>query len=182
VFSIRLFYRFCSQFNLVDSHRLKRLMQTYQWISKRYCIAALMHLWLHCKGYSFIVFLAFPQIFCRVDLQLHRQVRKNNDWISQGIKVYCIHRRSLYVFTKEYNYQTAKARYIKHCKILREIIKAAKQQHYIILTEKSNDKIKGSWKIIKKETDKVHSVEQVTTLVANIGKGKDSIVLTSVFK
>jgi len=51
-----------------------------------------------------------------------------------------------------------------------------------MLIEISNNKIKGAWKIIKKETYKVHSVEQVTTLVVNVGKGKDSIVLASVFK
>jgi hypothetical protein len=34
----------------------------------------------------------------------------------------------------------------------------------------------------KERTDTVHSVEQVTTLFVNVGKGKDSIVLASVFK
>jgi len=77
------------------------------------------------------------------------------------MKVYCIHRRSLYVFTKKCDYLTAKAHYIKYCKIQRKILQAAKKQHYNILTENSNNKIKGTWKIIKKETDKLHSVDQV---------------------
>jgi len=53
--------------------------------------------------------------------------------------------------------------YIKYCKTLRKVIKEAKKQHYSRLTAKSNNKI-TTWNIIKKETGKIHSVQQVSHL------------------
>jgi hypothetical protein len=57
--------------------------------------------------------------------------------------------------------------YIKSCKILRKFIKEAMKQHYSRLIAKSDNKVKTTWNIIKKETGKVHSVEQVPTLLVN---------------
>lgn len=61
--------------------------------------------------------------------------------------------------------------YIRYCKILRKLIKETKKQHYNRLTAKSN-KIKTTWIIIKKETRKIHLLEQVPTLVVNDEKLK----------
>jgi hypothetical protein len=45
---------------------------------------------------------------------------KKNDWIMQGIKISCKHKRSLYTFTKNSSDQKAKAHYVNHCRILKK--------------------------------------------------------------
>ena len=72
----------------------------------------------------------------------------------------------MYAFTNNSNYSNAKADYIQYFKILRKVIQDAKKRHYRRLIAKSTNKIK-TWKIIKKETRKVRSVEQDPTNVAN---------------
>jgi hypothetical protein len=67
----------------------------------------------------------------------------------------------------------AKAHHIIYCKILRKVIKEAKQQHYITLIAKSSNEIKTTWNIIRKETRKVYTVEQVPKLIVNDEKFKD---------
>jgi len=94
------------------------------------------------------------------------------DWITQGIKISCKHKLSLYAFTKDSKDPKAKAHYIKYCKILSKFIKEAKKQHCSRLIAKSNNKIKTTWNIIKKEIGKVHSVEYVSTLLVNNEKLK----------
>jgi hypothetical protein len=93
-------------------------------------------------------------------------MKNKNDWSTQDIKISCKHNRSLYAFTKNNSDTKAKAHYIRYCKILRKVLKETKKQHYNRLTAKSN-KIKTTWHIIKKETGKVHLLEQVPTLLVN---------------
>jgi len=52
---------------------------------------------------------------------------KKNDWITQGIKISCKHKRSLYTLTKNSNDLKAKARYIKYCEILKKSNKRSKK-------------------------------------------------------
>jgi hypothetical protein len=68
--------------------------------------------------------------------------RKKNDWIMQGIQISCKHKRSLYAFSKKSNGPEAKAHCIKYGKILRNILKEAKKQHYRRLVAKSYNKVK----------------------------------------
>jgi hypothetical protein len=44
------------------------------------------------------------------------------------------------------------------------------KQHYIRLTAKSNNNVKATWNIIKKEIGKVHSTEMVPSLLENDDK------------
>ena len=59
-------------------------------------------------------------------------------------------KRGLRAFTNNSNYPKAKAYYFKHCEILRKG-KVAKKQHYSRLVAKSNNKIKTTWNIIKRQ-------------------------------
>ena len=43
-------------------------------------------------------------------------MKVKNDWITQGIKISCKHKRSLYAFTKNSNDPKAKMHCIKYCK------------------------------------------------------------------
>jgi ribosomal protein L33 len=96
-----------------------------------------------------------------------RTYKEKNDWITQGIKISCKHKRSLYTFTKNSKDPKAKAHYIKYCQILKKVIKEAKKLHYGRLVAKSNNKIKTTWNIIKKETGKGHPIVQAPSLVNN---------------
>jgi hypothetical protein len=106
---------------------------------------------------------------------------KKNDWVTQGTKMCCKHKRCPYTFTKNSNDPKAKAHYIKYCKIQRKVINEANKQHYNKLIAKSNNKIKTMWNITKKETGKLHSVEQVPMLLVDDEKLKDPINLANVF-
>jgi uncharacterized Zn finger protein len=64
-----------------------------------------------------------------------------------------------YAFTKKSNGPEAKAHCVKCGKILRNVIKEAKKQHYRRLVAKFYNKVKTTWNIIKQETRKVHSLE-----------------------
>ena len=46
--------------------------------------------------------------------------RKKNAWITQGIKISCKQKRSLYTLTKNSNVPKPKAHYIMYCRILKK--------------------------------------------------------------
>jgi ribosomal protein L33 len=52
----------------------------------------------------------------------------NNDWITQGIKISCKCKRSLYINSRNNNDTNTRAFYIKYCKILNNVIKESKKQ------------------------------------------------------
>jgi hypothetical protein len=62
---------------------------------------------------------------------------------------------------------------MKYRRILRKVINEAIKQQYSRCRAKSNNKLKIKWNIMKKETGKVHSVEQVPTLLVNDKNLKD---------
>jgi hypothetical protein len=70
-------------------------------------------------------------------------------------KISCKHKRSRHTFTKNSNYAKAKAHYIDECcKILRKVIKEVKKQGNSRFIAKSNNKIKITWNLTKKNTGK----------------------------
>jgi hypothetical protein len=73
----------------------------------------------------------------------------NNDWITQGIKISCKHKRSLYINSRNSNDPNTRAFYIKYYKILNNVIKEAKMEHYSRLIAKSDNKIKTTWNITR---------------------------------
>jgi hypothetical protein len=74
----------------------------------------------HNTNYMFNSFLStFLNIFeASFPVNYRRTNKEKNDWITQGIKISCKHKRSLYTFTKNSNDPKAKAHYIKYCRIL----------------------------------------------------------------
>jgi len=57
----------------------------------------------------------------------------------------------------------------------------AKKQHYSRLEAKSNNKTTRRWNILKKETGKVHLVEQLLTLPVNDEKLKNPTNVANAF-
>jgi hypothetical protein len=81
-------------------------------------------------------------------IQYKSRSKLKNGWITQGIKISCKHKRTLYVNSRNSNEPNTTVFYVKYCKILRDVIKQAKKQHYSRLIAKSDNKIK-TWNIIK---------------------------------
>jgi hypothetical protein len=71
--------------------------------------------------------------------------RNKNGWITQGIKIFCEHKRILYTYSRDGNYAVIKAFYV---------IQVTKKQHHFRLIAKSDNKIKTIWNIIKQESGK----------------------------
>jgi hypothetical protein len=69
----------------------------------------------------------------------------------------------------------------KYCKILTRVVKEAKRQHYHRLIEKSDNKIKTAWNIIKHESGKLHLMVQIASLLINKDKVKDSQKIADAF-
>ena len=107
-------------------------------------------------------------------------MKDENDQITQGIKTNSKNKINLYAVTKNSSDPKAKVQFIKYCKIVRHVIKEAKKQHCSRRIAKSNNKIK-TWNNIKKEAGKVHSVEQVPTLLVNDEKLKDPKYVANAF-
>jgi hypothetical protein len=97
-------------------------------------------------------------------IKYNRKGKIKNDCITQVIEISCKHIRSLYIYSRNSNDPNTRGICIKYCKILNNVIKGAKKQHYSRLIAKSDNKIKTTWNIIKRETGKIHLTKQLPSL------------------
>jgi hypothetical protein len=74
-----------------------------------------------------------------------------NGWITQGTKIPCKHKTSLYIYSRNSNNPYMRAYYIKYCKTLSRVIKGAKRQYYCRLIPISDNHVKTTWNNIKHE-------------------------------
>jgi hypothetical protein len=79
-----------------------------------------------------------------------------------GIRTSCKHKRLLYLYTRSSNDTFLKKYYKQYCKILANVIKNAKRHTYNNQINKSANKIKTTWNIIKKETNRHKGSKNVT--------------------
>ena len=81
-------------------------------------------------------------------------LNKHNDnaWITKGIRISCKKKRSLYLLSRNCNNPKVKLYYKHYCSILRKTIREAKRQYFNELIVNSENKVKTTWKIIKKLT------------------------------
>jgi hypothetical protein len=70
--------------------------------------------------------------------------------------------RLLYLYTRSSNDTSLKRHYKQYCKILANVIKEAKKYTYNNQINKSTNKIKTTWNIIKKETNRHKKLKSVT--------------------
>jgi hypothetical protein len=73
------------------------------------------------------------------------------------------------------------AYYKKYCRILREVIKAAKRTHYNKLIVNSNNKSKTIWNIVNNETGKHNNIHDPPPLIMNGEKCKNSQSIANAF-
>jgi ribosomal protein L33 len=91
---------------------------------------------------------SFPTVYC------NKYKLKDNAWMTNGIRISCRKKRSLYLSTRNCNNPEVKMHYKHYCSILRKTIREAKRQHFNELIVNSENKVKATWKIIKKLTNK----------------------------
>lgn len=77
---------------------------------------------------------------------------KSNPWMTRGIKISCCNKRELYLTLRNSNDPKLKCCYKMCCKILSNVIRAAKKLYYNRLISNSNNKRKTTWNIIKTVT------------------------------
>jgi hypothetical protein len=67
---------------------------------------------------------------------------KYNDkaWLTTGIRISCQHKRNLYRLYRNVKNPILYNHYKKYCRILKEVIKVAKRNHFNKLISKSNNK------------------------------------------
>ena len=88
----------------------------------------------------------------------------NNSWITQGIKISCKHKRTLYVTSRNSDNPAIKKFYKDYCKILTEVIKEAKKLYYDAQIISSNNKMKKTWDIINLETHRKTNNGEIQSL------------------
>jgi hypothetical protein len=82
--------------------------------------------------------------------------------MTPGIRISCKHKRLLYLCTRSSNDTSLKKYYKQYCKILANVIKEAKKCTSNNQINKSTNKIKTTWNIIKKETNRHKGLKTVT--------------------
>ena len=86
----------------------------------------------------------------------HKSIKRKNHslWITPGIRISCKSKRFLYLCTKISDDIFLKKHYKQYCKILTNVIKEAKRHTYNNQINKSTNKIKTTWNIIKTITNR----------------------------
>jgi hypothetical protein len=75
-----------------------------------------------------------------------------NKGITKCIRISCKCNQSLHLLAKESDNHLLKVFYKKYSIILGTVIKEAKKLYYYELIDKSENKVRTTWKVIKKET------------------------------
>jgi hypothetical protein len=99
---------------------------------------------------------------------------KQNNWITEGIRISCKRKRDLYTIYKHTNNIQVKEYYKKYCAILKEEIIDAKKQCYNKQIEHSSNRVKTTWKITKVMTGKTQSPDN------NLEINSDAVMLTNI--
>jgi len=109
------------------------------------------------------MFNSFLNIYLRIfysSFPLKKVTNHNyndNNWITLGIKTSCRHKTELYLTSRNGNDEKLKRHYQAYCKILLKAIKEANKLYYDTKIQKSNNKCKTTWEIIKKLTNNHYS-------------------------
>jgi 5'(3')-deoxyribonucleotidase len=77
----------------------------------------------------------------------------------------CQHKRNLHILCRNVKSPILLAYYKKYCRILREVIKAAKRNYYNKLIVNSDNKTKTIWNIVNNETGKYNNIHDPPPLI-----------------
>jgi hypothetical protein len=85
---------------------------------------------------------------------VHKKEDIINKWKTNGIRISCKRKRTLYSLVKKSSDERLKLYYKRYCNIFVKVIKEAKKLYYHKLISKSENKIQTTWKIIEKQMAK----------------------------
>jgi hypothetical protein len=90
----------------------------------------------------------------------------SNTWITPGIKISCKHKRDLYLLYRILN-DALRNHFRLYCKILKDVIREAKRQHYNRQVSNSSNKTRTTLDIVRSVTRKLTSVNTIQELEVN---------------
>jgi hypothetical protein len=92
-------------------------------------------------------------------------INSNRDtWITLGINISCKHNRDLYLLYRTLNDEALKNHFILYCKILKDIVREAKRQHYNRQVSNSSNKTRTTWDIVRSVTGKLTNDKTIQEL------------------
>lgn len=94
---------------------------------------------------------------CIPKRQIKLKNKYNKKWLTKGIKLSCKNKRLLKTLAIKSNNHILKQHYKKYSKILKNTICIARKLQYINKLNKSSNKVKTMWDIIKERTNKKQS-------------------------
>jgi hypothetical protein len=100
--------------------------------------------------YLRIFYYCFP-------LKQFHQNHNNKNWITTGIKISSQHKRDLFLLCRSSNNPILNNHYKKYCRVLSQVIQAAKRLYYNKIISSSKNKVTAAWQIVKTETNKLPS-------------------------
>lgn len=92
--------------------------------------------------------------YCIPKKRIKINYSNKKSWLTRGIKISCKNKRLLKIHATYSKNKILLSHYKLYEKNLKNIIKKAKKLHYINKMEKSNNKVKCMWQIIKEYTNK----------------------------
>jgi hypothetical protein len=107
--------------------------------------------------------------------------KKNNDWITNGIRISCKHKRDLYVLSRNNDNLQLKDYYNRYCTILRKIVREAKKLYYNNQIKNSANKIKTIWDIVKTNSGKAQASVKTFDFNSENGSKKDVKKIANTF-
>lgn len=91
--------------------------------------------------------------------------KKQNLWITKGIKISCKNKRILYY--RKIRGELSSDYFREYCKILKAVIKIAKRNSDKNYIERSENKVKSTWNIIKKITGQTSGISSTNSVFNN---------------
>ena len=130
-----------------------------------------------------VIFNNFTNIYLRIfntsfPVTKRKHHTKSNPWLTSGIRISCATKRYLYVSNRHNRDPNHKVHYKKYYKILSSAIKEAKKVYYDSGIQKTNNKVKATWDIIKTATNNKTSNKRTSTSeIKNTQKTADTFNL-----
>lgn len=112
----------------------------------------------------------FENCFPVKSVNLNNKVTKT--WITTGIKVSCKRKRELFEMCRNSNDLLLNIHYKRYCKILKRVIVQAKRIEIDKQILKSENKVKTTWNIVKKELGKDSNYNNNTITLKSVNNGK----------
>jgi hypothetical protein len=107
--------------------------------------------------------------------------KKNNNWITNGMRISCKCKRNLYVLSRNNDDPQVNDYYKRYCATLRKIIRETKKLHYYTQTKNSANKVKTIRDIIKNNTGQSQILERISELSSDNGNIKDAKEIANTF-